>query len=436
MQAFRDELASRSSSSKSFRTPKRRTSRKTNNTTLRKRKDDWFEVDMDELSVHVQSGDITQETTEAIVVISNHELDLQYGGGAGAAILKAGGFALERECQRHPTLQPGDVCMTSAGRGSLQVSKLIHYVPSSGSLNKAELTKAVLDCLQFAEQKGLSSISFPAIGTGNLGVNADRCAKAMLEAFRDFSKSNPKSVQLVRVVIFQKSMVKSFYSQIREFVGEVPDKKENPGLLRKFTNYIGVTSEEDREGEKEHDESSEIVLRVYSGHQGQLDVAVRAITEMINDNCKRQVIHNEAIPHMDQNHRRKIRTLERQFDCRIQVEVAVSRIIVEGNNEDILGALSKIHDILHDVADRVKRREQEELIAKDVEWLYETQDGLTPYSKESNAKIEFAFRNKKKEVTFEESGEELKIIFSRKEEISRDGRTRVTRKSQNGKNWT
>ena len=65
-----------------------------------------------------------------------------------------------------------------------------------------------MKCLQEAENKGISSISSPAIGTGNLGISAKSCADAMLSAIRDFSDKQPTSLQLIKMVVFQTEMIK------------------------------------------------------------------------------------------------------------------------------------------------------------------------------------------------------------------------------------
>lgn len=67
------------------------------------------------------------------------------------------------------------------------------------------LKSFVTKCLEEADNKGHSSIAFPAIGTGNLGYPKDIVAEEMFEAVSQFSKKNPRSsVRNVDFVLYPK----------------------------------------------------------------------------------------------------------------------------------------------------------------------------------------------------------------------------------------
>ena len=55
-----------------------------------------------------------------------------------------------------------------------------------------------------AEELGLSSVAFPAIGTGVGGLSLADCARAMHRALDDFVEEDVESVQEVHFVIFGK----------------------------------------------------------------------------------------------------------------------------------------------------------------------------------------------------------------------------------------
>ena len=61
----------------------------------------------------------------------------------------------------------------------------------------------VEDCLNRAEDQGLTSISFPAIGTGNLGFPKDLVASVMMEAVSKFNKE-PRCLKTVNIVLYPK----------------------------------------------------------------------------------------------------------------------------------------------------------------------------------------------------------------------------------------
>lgn len=59
------------------------------------------------------------------------------------------------------------------------------------------------DCLDKAEDTGLTSISLPAIGTGNLGFPRDLVANLMLKEISAFSiEKQPKHLKKVDIVLY------------------------------------------------------------------------------------------------------------------------------------------------------------------------------------------------------------------------------------------
>ena len=146
---------------------------------VKERNLDHLQTTVGSICFQAQPGSITEETTDAIAVISNTQLDIS-ASEAGAAILSLGGDAITSECSRNAPQIPGAVFVTTAGK--LKARYLYHMVPNQHPLTPASVQDSVLKGLQEAELRGISSISFPVIGTGNLGMTAKSCARAMLSA--------------------------------------------------------------------------------------------------------------------------------------------------------------------------------------------------------------------------------------------------------------
>ena len=51
----------------------------------------------------------------------------------------------------------------------------------------------VEECLKQAVHGGIKSISFPALGCGNLNMPPVRVAKEMFQVFKEFEEKNPQS---------------------------------------------------------------------------------------------------------------------------------------------------------------------------------------------------------------------------------------------------
>jgi len=123
-------------------------------------------------------GDITEQTTDAIVNAANAAFQL--GGGVAGTIRRKGGPAIQEECNRIGGTYVGGAVITSGG--NLAAKYVIHAVgPIHGDEHEdSKLKDATLNSLKLADQKGLKSIAFPAISTGIFGFPKDRCATIML----------------------------------------------------------------------------------------------------------------------------------------------------------------------------------------------------------------------------------------------------------------
>ena len=77
-----------------------------------------------------------------------------------------------------------------------------------------QITLATQSALQLAEKKQISSISFPALGTGVGGFSIFHCAKIMiLEAVEFLQKSN--WVRNIRFVLFDQSTFEAFEKELK-----------------------------------------------------------------------------------------------------------------------------------------------------------------------------------------------------------------------------
>ena len=381
---------------------------------VRERNPDRFETNVGTLCFKVQPGDITRETTDAIVIISNPELDMKRGG-AGAAVLKSGGDSIQRECSRQGHQLPGSVVVTRAG--NLGARFIFHIVPPD-PLDTRSIKVLVMKCLQEAEKKSISSISFPAIGTGNLGVSAKSCADAMLFAIRDFSNKHPTSLQLIKMIVFQTEMIKEVRLAIKEASGETTTEK--PGIFRRVVSKVGDflgfgDSDKNAPTEKkpQNDYNKDIDLVIFAGSRGDLQGAMNEINEVMKERSTKQVIENEAVRLLSKRDLRRINTLEQRYDVSVSVEKTVERIVVRGQSDDILYVAGEIHKMLHQLREEEHERKRAEALSKDIQWMYNDGTNFVPYESQVNAKIELAYHDNKNTVILtSEEGDDYKVDFN------------------------
>jgi len=154
-------------------------------------------------ALEIMRGDITKQNTEAIVNAANKEL--APGGGVAGAIHRAAGSGLWEECKRLGGCDTGEAKLTSGYR--LRAKYVIHTVGPvySGNPKDAEDLRACYrNSLQLANEKGITSVSFPAISTGAFGYPLEEAAEISLSTVKEYLEGET-GLKLVRLVLYSQS---------------------------------------------------------------------------------------------------------------------------------------------------------------------------------------------------------------------------------------
>ncbi|TMF61367.1 MAG: macro domain-containing protein [Chloroflexi bacterium] len=165
---------------------------------------------VDGLTVEVQQGDLTIQDVDAIVNAANNDLEL--GGGVAGAIARAGGPAIQAECRTIGPIEVGDAAITGGGR--LKARHVIHAASMrlGGRTTAESLRRSTRRSLAIAEERGLRSIAFPAIGTGIARFPMEDCARIMLEEVVALAPT-ARSMRDVRFILFGDDAVSAFRAE-------------------------------------------------------------------------------------------------------------------------------------------------------------------------------------------------------------------------------
>ena len=180
-------------------------------------------------TLSIVKGDITQQTTDAIVNAANSSL--MGGGGVDGAIHRAGGPAILAECKqivsKQRRLPTGEAVMTTGG--NLKAKYVIHTVGPvwhGGSKGEAELLEsAYRQSLKLAAENHLASISFPSISTGAYGYPVDKAASVVLKAVICSLTETP--VKEVVFVLFDSQTFAAYSSALSKIMEERGMKGES-----------------------------------------------------------------------------------------------------------------------------------------------------------------------------------------------------------------
>jgi O-acetyl-ADP-ribose deacetylase (regulator of RNase III) len=157
-------------------------------------------------------GDITERDVDAIVNAANSFL--QHGGGVAGAIVRKGGQIIQEESDRIGHVPVGNAAITTAGR--LRAKYVIHAVgPRMGEGDEDnKLKSAVSSSLQIAAEKGLKSVSMPAISSGIFGFPKERCARILVtEAVDYFRENQGSSLEVVEFCVYDDETARHFRNE-------------------------------------------------------------------------------------------------------------------------------------------------------------------------------------------------------------------------------
>ena len=152
-----------------------------------------MQISIDNKSLELVRGDITEQQVDVIVNAANSRL--AGGGGVDGAIHRRGGPAIMEETnRRYPDGCPTGSSVIS-GAGSLPARFVAHAVGpvwhGGGHGEAKNLATAYRCCLELAAENACQSIAFPAISCGAYGYPLQAAAAIAISAIRQFLDDGP-----------------------------------------------------------------------------------------------------------------------------------------------------------------------------------------------------------------------------------------------------
>lgn len=138
------------------------------------------------IRIEVREGDISRFEADALVNAANNRLWM--GSGVAGALKRAGGVEIEEEAVKKGPVPVGEAVVTRAGH--LKAKYVIHAAVMGQDLttDAEKIRRATRNSLLRADELGLKSIVFPALGTGVGGFPLEECARLMLSVIREHAK--------------------------------------------------------------------------------------------------------------------------------------------------------------------------------------------------------------------------------------------------------
>ncbi|KAL7881397.1 hypothetical protein AOLI_G00082450, partial [Acnodon oligacanthus] len=382
----------------------------------------------------VLTGDITKEKVDVIVNSSNDDFTLK--AGVSKAILDAAGPNVEAECQQLGAQQNSGIIMTQPG--NLQCKKIIHISPKN---DPVAIQKRVKKALQMCAKQNFTSISFPAFGTGQGGVNPGQVADAMLDAVVDFVTQTPQSsIKLIRIVIFQAPMLTDFHQGMQRREGS--DKQKKQSAFSKFASYAKswLTGWKDKDDEQQKGKGFVIKGKVVhpacfsicGPSKAAVDQAKQWIEKLISDEQAFELISDLVILSLSDKDQQRIQELQQSMDVSVRVEHKVqggdqeeATILVEGLSRDVLMAVSEIQTILKKAREEAGLKKDMNVISELVDWQYQQGGQYQSFDQLTNFHLEQALAKKSPHVDITFLGHSYQVTMPEGPAVSAVGGNQI-----------
>lgn len=157
------------------------------------------------LTLQIVHGCIEEQRTE-VIVNSAHPNDLR-GGPVSRSILQQAGNELEWELtsQISTLLSHSQLVLVTKGF-RLSCEYIFHVLWCVNYPKEQILKNAIEKCLEKCLDLNITSISFPALGTGSLGMPKNTVAEIMFDEVLRFAKERLKKKLTVKFVIFPEDL--------------------------------------------------------------------------------------------------------------------------------------------------------------------------------------------------------------------------------------
>lgn len=162
--------------------------------------------------VELFQGDITELEVDAIVNAANNRLWM--GGGVAGAVKRKGGREIEEEAVAKGPIPVGEAVVTGAGR--LRAKFVIHAATMGQDLvtDETKIRDATANSLKRAQELGMESIAFPALGAGVGGFPLSQAASIMFEEVERSLQKPGSSLRRVVLALFGSEAYQTFEREL------------------------------------------------------------------------------------------------------------------------------------------------------------------------------------------------------------------------------
>ncbi|XP_058050779.1 protein mono-ADP-ribosyltransferase PARP14-like [Ahaetulla prasina] len=357
------------------------------------------EMQIGSITFQSVTGNIVMEKTDVIVNVTNEKFTSK--SGVSKAILEAAGPEIEAECARLAS-QPHKGFVTTQN-GKLTCKKIIHLAPCSSI--KTQVSKVLQEC----EAKRYTSVALPVLGTGQEKRAPDEAAEDIISAVAYFAgKELPRYLKLVKVVVFQPHMQKSFSTILKNKEGQALATSES--MFSKFKDFLpGWMSPVKKKSSTVLEKKIEMsTFELCGENRKKVEEAEAWLRKLVFKEQTENCIVDDLIDMFADAEIKRLNDLQKRLHIVIHLNKMESPpfILLSGVTRDVLTAFTEIENLLKILAADREKKSKAELAQVLVEWQYcANGNDFIAFDSLSNLDLEDAKISRKKHIQVQIQGQ-------------------------------
>ena len=390
-----------------------------------------IEITMNDIKVQIIHGDITDDSSDAIVNTTNPELQLS-GPGVSGALLRKGGKHLQQLCDEErlqgSRFESGKVLVTQA-TGKLQCKSIFHTIFE----DPQKFVKTMNVCLHKAEELQYQSIAFPAVGTGTHACSPQTVARAMMKAIHQFAFSKHSHVACINIVLFDADIHQTFIKAVQD---------TQPGIWTRTKDWIGSLMWPQSAPDQDNDDDAinspsatsashkemmnrELEFKIYGANTASVEEAEKKLFKLIDEQFITDEIEDPNVGKLPQSDIAKLEAKSQKMHIKMEVCGAPENCIrLRGDVAELQQLKIDIIQTLSSFEKHESQQREAKNLQKLVQWKRQcSQESLDDYCTQQNYEIEQANLNGQPTYTHNSSTEHYTIDFKKmkeKDHLNRD----------------
>ncbi|XP_037381344.1 protein mono-ADP-ribosyltransferase PARP9 [Talpa occidentalis] len=310
-------------------------------------------VVVNNVTLQIVQGYIEQQATDVIVNSANAVGDLKRGL-VSQAILQQAGKEMEREFKKMTNRAPNPQLLLVTEGFKLSCRYVYHVLWDPYSNRVETLVHVMKICLSKCIGQNVTSISFPALGTGEIGISMTTAAKIMFDEVLEFARQYLEKKKLtVKFVIFpaKVDLYKIFSAEMEKIKSSLP----------RVSNQ-SVFSVPERERRENGHEATSPAISLMGLNPEKMSEAELWIF---------RILHNQGLHVIENNHILYFGKVEHDNLAQLQNTPGVSitenisrgkaKLVIEGAPADIIEVIMNIEFWLCQVQEAMARKKEQAL---------------------------------------------------------------------------